>query len=150
MSHHRRFRERETTVATPKRVLIVDDESRILFVFRHALARLGPRCQIETLSNGVDALETANNALVDLVITDLRMPDMNGIAFTEALRALPYDPIVIWMTAFDCHAVRADAQRLGVYCCLNKPLEVADIRHIVSEALWKSHGPGEREFVKDG
>ena len=135
MSHHRRFRERETTVATPKRVLIVDDETRILFVFRHALARLGPECQIETLSTGVDALETASKAPFDLVITDLRMPDMDGIALTEALRALPYHPIVIWMTAFDCCAVRADAERLGVYRCLDKPLEVSAIRRIVSEAL---------------
>lgn len=133
-----------------KRILIVDDEPKILFVLYHTLACFGPECQVETFSSSLDALEMATRTRCDLVITDLRMPDMDGITFTESLRALPYDPIVIWMTAYDCRATRLDAQRLGVHCCLDKPLEVADIRHIVSEALWDSHGLRERELVKDG
>jgi len=124
----------------PKRVLIVDDETHILFVLRHALARLDPECQIETFSNSFDALETARDTPFDLVITDLRMPDMDGIAFTEALRALYYDPIVIWMTAYDCCATAPEAERLRVHRCLDKPLEVADIRRIVSETLWGASG----------
>lgn len=122
----------------PKRVLIVDDETKILFVLRHALARLGAQCQVETFTSGFSALETARNAPIDLVITDLKMPDMDGITFTETLRALPCKPIVIWMTAYDCCATRSDAQRLDVHRCLDKPLEIAEIRRIVSEALWST------------
>jgi CheY-like chemotaxis protein len=131
----------------PKRVLIVDDETRILFVLRHTLAKLGPKCEIETFSAGIDALEAARETLFDLVITDLRMPDMDGIALTEALRALPYDPIVIWMTAYDSCTTRSDAERLGVHRCLDKPLEVAEIRQIVSETLWGSNDLLECESV---
>jgi CheY-like chemotaxis protein len=123
-------------VTTPKRVLIVDDETKILFIFRRALALLGPECHIETLSTGAEALEAARHTHFDLVIADFGMPDMDGIALTEALRALPQDPIVVWMNACDCGVTREDAQRLGVYRCLDKPLEVADIRRVVSGALW--------------
>jgi CheY-like chemotaxis protein len=61
---------------------------------------------------------------------------MDGIALTEALRSLPYDPVVIWMTAMDCCTFREDAQRLDVHRCLDKPMEVTEIRRIVMEALW--------------
>jgi CheY-like chemotaxis protein len=144
------FKVRNEMTTAPKRVLIVDDETHILFVLRHALARLGPECQVETFSTSVDALETARDTPFDLVITDLRMPDMDGIAFTEALRALPYDPIVIWMTAYSCCAIGLQAERLGVHHCLDKPLEVTEIRQIVSETLWGPCSVRERKSVKDG
>jgi ATP-dependent Lon protease len=120
----------------PKHILVVDDELRILFVIGQTLGRLKPRCTVETYSRSVDALKRAQTTRCDLVITALRMPDMDGIALTEALRSLPYDPVVIWMTAFDCCTVREDAQRLDVHRCLDKPLEVNEIRRIAVEALW--------------
>ena len=128
-------------MTTPKRILIVDDELKILFVLFRALSWFGPRCQVETYSRSLDALAMATQAPCDLVITDLRMPDMDGITFTEALRALHDDPIVIWMTAYDCRVICREAERLGVYRCLDKPLEISDIRRVVSEALW---GDGNR------
>jgi DNA-binding NtrC family response regulator len=131
---------RNEMTTAPKRVLIVDDETHILFVLRHALARLGCECQVETFAKSVDALEAARHTPFDLVITDIRMPDMDGVAFTEALRALYYDPIVIWMTAYDCCATGPEAERLRVHRCLDKPLEVAEIRRIVSETLWGTSG----------
>jgi CheY-like chemotaxis protein len=136
-------------VATPKRILIVDDESKVLFVLGQALAWFGPKCQVETYASTFDALETATRTRCDLVLTGLRSPDMDGITFTESLRALPYDPIVIWMTAYGCCAVRADAERLGVHRCLDKPLEVTDIRRIVSEALWGAVESREGGYVAD-
>ena len=83
------------------------------------------------------------------MITDLKMPDMDGIALTQALKALHNAPIVIWMTAYDCRSTGYEAQRLGVHRCLDKPLEVADIRQIVSETLWGTHERAEKEFVQD-
>jgi CheY-like chemotaxis protein len=122
-------------VPVPKRILIVDDETGVLFVLRRALERLTPRCQVETYSRGLEALEMATRMHFDLVITDLKMPDMDGVALTEALSALRDAPAVIWMTAYGCRATAQEAARLGVHRCLDKPLEVADIRHVVSETL---------------
>ena len=119
-----------------KRVLVVDDEPKILFVVRHALARLGEMCQVKTAANGRQALEMAQDAPFDLVVTDLRMPEMDGLALTEALCDLDHAPAVIWMTAYHCSSQEADMERLGVCCRLDKPIEIGEIRRIVSEVLW--------------
>jgi CheY-like chemotaxis protein len=123
-------------MSASKRVLVVDDEDKILFVVRHALARLDGNCHVSTAANGQEALELARAAPFDLVITDLRMPEMDGIALTEALRQQKESPAVIWMTAYHCSAQATTMERLGVCCCLDKPIEIGEIRRIVSEALW--------------
>lgn len=119
-----------------RRVLVVDDEEKILFVLRHALARLGADCLVETAGSGQQALDMVRQAPVDLVLTDLHMPDMDGVALTQALRGMDLDPVVIWMTAYNCCTAQDDMERLGVHRCLDKPIEIDEIRRIVSEALW--------------
>jgi len=124
-----------------RRVLIVDNEAKILFVLDRALASLGSDCQVVCTDSAREALALAQEAPFDLVLTDLDMPEMDGITFTEALRGLSFDPVVIWMSACGCCAARADARRLGVYRCLDKPMEVDEIRHIVREALKDAGDP---------
>jgi CheY-like chemotaxis protein len=119
-----------------KHILVVDDEPNILFVVGQALERLSPKYTVETYTSCLDALKRAQATRFDLVITALGMPGMDGVALTEALRSLPYDPVVIWMTALDCCTFREDAQRLDVHRCLDKPMEVTEIRRTVMEALW--------------
>jgi CheY-like chemotaxis protein len=131
-------------MSAAKRVLVVDDEPKILFVVRHALARLGEECQVETAADGRQALEMACKAPFDLVVTDIRMPEMDGIALTEALRGLEDHPVVVWMTAYDGCSKVAEMERLCVHACLDKPIEIGEIRRIVSEALW-----GEQRERKD-
>ena len=43
--------------------------------------------------------------------------------------------VVIWMTAYGCHEMKAEAARLSIYCCLDKPIKVSQIRQIVREAF---------------
>jgi CheY-like chemotaxis protein len=130
-------------MSTAKRVLVVDDEDKILFVLSRALARLGAECQVHTASSGKEALEMAQEASFDLIVTDLRMPEMDGIVLTQALRSLAFDPVVIWMTAYNCCTMEAEAERLRVHRCLDKPIEIGEIRRIVSEALWGADGAAE-------
>jgi CheY-like chemotaxis protein len=123
-------------MTTSKHILVVDDEPNILFVVRQALERLSLNYTVETYTSCLDALKRAQATRFDLVITALGMPGMDGVALTEALRSLPYDPVVIWMTALDCCTFREDAQRLAVHRCLDKPMEMTEIRRTVMEALW--------------
>ena len=123
-------------MSAAKRVLVVDDEDNILFIVRRALARLHEACEVQTAANGQEALKLAREALFDLVVTDLRMPEMDGIALTEALKQEDDSPVVIWMTAYHCNAQEDEMKRLGVCCCLDKPIEIGEIRRVVSEALW--------------
>lgn len=123
-----------------KRVLVIDDEVNVLFVMQDGLTRLGDGYEIVTAQNGRAALDKVRATPFDLVITDLRMPGMDGVELTEAIRALYPDTVVIWMTAYSCHEVRAAAARLMVHTCLNKPTEVAKIRRIVREVLADTKG----------
>ena len=118
-----------------KRILVVDDDERVLLVFHDALMRLGCEFEIVTARNGREALDKAREAPFDLIITDLRMPDVDGIALTETIREMDTGVAVIWMTAFGCYTFRAEAARLAVYCCLDKPVEIGEIRETVLQAL---------------
>ena len=60
---------------------------------------------------------------------------MDGVELTEAVRALSPSTVVVWITAYGSQETNAEAQGLGVYRCLDKPLEVAEIRQIALEAL---------------
>jgi len=66
-----------------KRILVVDDEARVLFVLRHALARVTEQYEVETASDGREALQKLAEMNFDLVLTDLRMPDLGGIELAE-------------------------------------------------------------------
>jgi two-component system response regulator HydG len=123
---------------TCQNILVVDDEEQILFILSSALSRLGDRCKVMTFSSGQQALEQARTTPFDLMLTDLRMPDMDGAALTEAVQAIYPQIVIIWMTAYGCPATRSQAERLGVYRCLDKPLEIAEIRQIVREALTRA------------
>ena len=122
-------------MGTSKRILVVDDDERVLLVFHDALVKLGSEYEVITAANGRLGLEKIRETSFDLIITDLRMPDVDGIAFTEAVRALDSGATVIWVTAYGCHKLKADAARLAVYRCLNKPVEIWEIRETARQAL---------------
>ena len=120
---------------TRKRILIIDDEVNVLFVMHDALAKLGDEYEIVTAQGGHEAMRKALATPFDLIITDLRMPDLDGVELTRAVKTLNPDTVVIWMTAYGYHKVSDTATRLMVYHCLDKPVEVAEIRRIAREAL---------------
>jgi DNA-binding NtrC family response regulator len=118
-----------------KRILIVDDDERVLFVLQHTLMRMNNGYEVVTCRSGHEVLDQCKERPFDLVVTDLRMQDMNGIELTEAIKALDSGAAVIWITAYGCYKVRDEAARLAVCACLDKPLEIAEIRQAVREAL---------------
>jgi DNA-binding NtrC family response regulator len=118
-----------------KRILIVDDDEQVLFVLDKTLSRKDNKYEITAARNGREALKNAMATRFDLLITDLRMPGMGGVALTEAIAALNVGTVVIWMTAYGCNLSRSDAKRLGIYRCLDKPVEIGEIRQAVREAL---------------
>jgi DNA-binding NtrC family response regulator len=130
-------------------ILIVDDEERVLFVLQNALMRLENNFEVVTAETGEDALRKARDVPFDLVVTDMIMPDMDGIEFTEEIRGLPSEPAVVWITAYGCRSFESEAERLGVYRCVEKPLEIHEFRAIVRQAMASGdengRGPGEAE-----
>ncbi len=118
-----------------RRILIVDDEEMVLFVWRSALQKLTNRYDLETARNGDEALYKLEQSLFDLVITDLRMPGLSGQALTRTIRNLHPELLVIWITAYRSVEIDTEAKELKVMCCLDKPLTVAQIRQIVPQVL---------------
>jgi len=94
----------------PLRVLLVDDEApsrrRLRDLLDDCSASL-PVTVVGEANNGVEALDVLNNVTADLVITDIRMPDMDGIELARHLLKLPHPPIVIFTTAYQQHALEA-------------------------------------------
>lgn len=115
------------------RILLVDDEVKVLFVLYEVLVGLGPGIEVLTAQNGRAALERLEQERIDLLITDLKMPNMNGIELTQAVRASNPDLPIIWITAYDAWA--SDAEKFDIEHYLHKPLEIDALRTIVQQAL---------------
>jgi DNA-binding NtrC family response regulator len=118
----------------PWRVLVVDDDERVLFVLSRALRALGDGYRVETAQSGKEALRKAIARPYDIVITDIVMLDMDGIELARAIKNLHADTVVIWITAYSRHRFQSDRRRLHVYRCLEKPLGVVEIRQAVLDA----------------
>jgi len=122
-------------MAVRKRILVVDDNPTVLFVFHDTLKNLGSSYEVMTTESGLQALNEVKEEPFDLVITDLNMPDLNGVELTKAIRQTSPGTTVVWITAYGCHSMSSAAARLEVHGCYDKPLEVDEILQVVREAL---------------
>ncbi len=77
----------------PKKVLVVDDEPQITRVLRHSLT--AHRYDVRTAADGVSGLDTFHDWHPDLIITDLQMPEMDGIEFCREIRKVSTLPIIV-------------------------------------------------------
>ena len=123
------------------RVLIADDHA----VVRAGLATLlGTEGDIEVVAeakNGKEAVAMAIEARPDVVIMDLRMPEMDGLAATEAIRALDRpDAKKIPIIAMTANAFDEDVQRslqVGMNAHLSKPVEPERLYQTLEELIWE-------------
>lgn len=95
---------------TPMRVLLVDDETPARRRLREVLddcTGVLPLVVVGEAQNGREALDLLQSAPADLVLTDIHMPDMDGIELARHLLKLPHPPMVIFTTAFHEHALAA-------------------------------------------
>ncbi len=80
-------------MSEPKRVLVVDDEPQITRVLRHSLS--AHRYDVRTAADGVSGLDTFRDWHPDLIITDLQMPEMDGLEFCREIRKVSTLPIIV-------------------------------------------------------
>jgi DNA-binding NtrC family response regulator len=118
------------------RVLIVDDEVRQRDILQMILEAEG--YETETAGNGRQALAAARREAFDVVLTDLKMPDLNGIELlTELIRAQP-GACVILMTAHGSIDTAVEAMRRGAFDYLTKPLEKDEMLMVLRRAMERS------------
>ena len=116
-----------------RRILLVDDEPLCCEHLCKILEADG--FEVETVGEGGAALEAARTRLFHLMITDLRLPDMNGITLLTTTRAerLPFGVIV--MTAYGDTQVALDVMKAGADDFISKPLEADHLRFVVGRIL---------------
>jgi DNA-binding NtrC family response regulator len=110
------------------RVLIVDDEPNLLESFKIGLELKG--YDVTIASSGSEALENCGEARFDVVLLDIRMPEMDGLETLRRLKELDPDQVVIMLTAHGSLESAVEAGRLGAYDYLEKPStpEAVDLR----------------------
>jgi len=117
------------------RVLIADDEESMRLLVARAIAMDGH--EIVTAEDGAEALEilTRDEGAFDLLLTDIKMPVMDGIALAlAAARDFPHVTILL-MTGYADQRERASGLDAIVHDVITKPFAVADIRTAVADAL---------------
>jgi two-component system response regulator (stage 0 sporulation protein F) len=122
-------------VTKTRRILIADDDPRVLLILRATLERTKNSYEIVSAGDGTEALAKIENQPFDLVMADVRMPGIDGIELVEEMRALNLNTAVVWITAYGCHRLQKECDRLDICRCLDKPLRIGQIRQAAREAL---------------
>lgn len=125
-----------------ERILIVDDEENARIGLKKLLALDGFR--VDAVGNGYEALEYLDRNSVDLVITDINMPEMNGLVFLRELNRSYPAVNVIMITAYGGVESYLEAMHLGAFEYLNKPVKLEELRvvmaRIFNRELKKANG----------
>jgi two-component system response regulator PilR (NtrC family) len=117
------------------KLLIVDDELGMRQFLTHLFQREGH--EVRVAASGKEALEVLKEGPADLLISDVRMPDMDGIELLRAVREFNPPPEVVMMTAFANVDSAREAFLLGAYDFVQKPFDNDLLKEIVARALAK-------------
>lgn len=126
-------------------ILVVDDEKNTREALFHILT--AANYQVETASDGGQALEILKSKTFDLVITDIKMPIETGIEILrETKKRAPHTQVMI-ITAYGENEVCLQALNLGVYGFLHKPIRKLDLLKAVKKALSRENN-GEKALIQ--
>ncbi len=131
------IRQKLSTGDSRFKILVVDDHPNTAHMLARALSRLGPHVEVASATSGLEALQRVEEEPVDILITDLMMPEMNGVELIEALNDQPsLTPAATFLlTAYDSAVVRVSADRLHVKEVLTKPVHPEWICEVVTRAI---------------
>ena len=107
-----------------KTILIIDDQKSILNMITEGLKTCGEQMQVKTAMNGKQALGILNASKVDLVVTDLNMPVMDGFELLSYMNSYFSDIPAIVMTGFGSPEHKTRLAQLGIFSYLEKPFDI--------------------------
>jgi len=114
-------------------ILIVDNEASMREFLSIVLKKEGYACQ--TAEDGDQALKIIEKEPVDLVLTDIKMPKMNGLELLKALKRVSPETVVVMMTAFASTETAVEAMKEGALDYLTKPFQIDEVKLIIQNAL---------------
>ncbi len=128
-------------------ILIVDDDLSLRKMLAFVLTKEGYR--VQEAVNGVDALKKLKGRYFDLVISDIRMPDLNGIELLKKIKSHDQDLPVIMITAYAATNDAIEAMKLGAEDYITKPFNLDELKIIISKSLHKKNIERENVALKE-
>ncbi len=115
------------------RILLVDDDLE----FRKALSKMFEKSgyDVETTCDGQQALDALSEAVFDLIISDLRMPNLGGVELMSEIRRRGLDTPIVFLTAFGEVESYMDLMNLGAFEYVNKPIKSQEILAVAKRAI---------------
>jgi two-component system response regulator AtoC len=129
------------------RVLVVDDEPKMQRVLEIMLRRMGH--DVLLTSDGLEALRVAGEEAVDLVVTDLCMPGMDGVELLGGIRGMGLEVPVIIVTAYGTVESAVAAMKNGAYDYILRPFDVEAVEIAVTRALALGRVQRENRFLRE-
>ncbi|MBH0200898.1 MAG: sigma-54-dependent Fis family transcriptional regulator [Nitrospira sp.] len=129
-----------------EKILVVDDEQSLREVLSIMLKRAG--YAVTSAMDGEEAIELLNKEIFDLVITDLRMPKIDGMEVLKAVKSASPGTVVLIITAFASADSAVEAMKQGAYDYLTKPFQVDEVQLIIRNALEKRRLTTENMLLK--
>jgi two-component system response regulator HydG len=128
------------------RVLVVDDDAGVRYMLRGLLEDMD--LAVEEADGGEPAIEALAASSFDLVISDLRMPRVDGLALLSHVRSMAAPPKFILVTAHGSERAAVDAMKLGAFDYFRKPFEPDELAAVVSRAVETARLRAENEALQ--
>jgi response regulator RpfG family c-di-GMP phosphodiesterase len=124
---------KEVIAIPKKKIMVVDDDDLTCWSLASLITKEG--YEAATAEDGIKALEVLKNNKFDLVITDLKMPNMNGLELMEEVMEMsPGTPVII-MTCYSFPEIAQKAKQKGAFDFVEKPLRQEMLRNVIQKAL---------------
>lgn len=127
-------------------ILFVDDEKELLFTVDEYLSQMG--YNITVVDSGLKALELTKKKRIDILITDLNMPEVNGLELLKAVKEYQPETEVIILTGYGSIETAVEALKLGSYDYLQKPIKLDRLKALIDRILEKKSLQEENLFLK--
>lgn len=122
-------------------ILIADDDEVMCQTLSDVLKKMS--YDVSSIQTGNDALSLLQNNVFDLILLDIRLPDINGLDILKKIREIDSDPFVIVMTAYADVQTAVTAMKAGAYDYINKPFEIDELKLTIKKALETKELKGE-------
>jgi len=115
------------------KILAVDDEASIRDILKKGLSQMGG-FSVEVAQNGREAIEKIENDVFDLVLTDMKMPEMDGLELLKTIKGTWPDMMVIMITAYGSIDAAVEAMKMGANDYITKPIDFNELSIHISKA----------------
>ncbi len=119
------------------KILVVDDEAHIREMIKKGLSQMGGY-SVEVAQNGKEAIEKLEKDIFDLVLTDIKMPEMDGLELLKNIKGTRPEMMVILMTAYGSIETAVEAMKIGANDYITKPINFDDLLIHISKVQKES------------